>query len=343
MKDPNLVNPVYYKIYYQNCMSGKNEQKFDFAVGGQAVIEGVMMRSNEFVTVAVRKEDGRIKVKDDPFKSISKRIKFLGLPFIRGIVGLGEMMMVGMSALNYSANQMIEEPGQEDVEKTKKQKVGEGILFAFSFLFAISLSLFLFKFLPLWITEWVSNMYAPFKNSILYNVLDGALKTSFFILYIVLLSFMPSIKRVFEYHGAEHKSIFAYENGCELTVENAKKQSRFHPRCGTSFIFIVFMISILIYTVLPRNPDFTINFINRMLLLPVIAAISYEFLKWSARQQTNPIMKLAISPGLAFQRLTTKEPDDQQIEVAIHALQKALDLETEKLSKKSSEKVVFAA
>jgi uncharacterized protein YqhQ len=322
-------------------MNSKNESKIDFAVGGQAVIEGVMMRSNEFITVAVRKEDGSIKVKDDPFKSISKRIKLFGLPFIRGVIGLGEMMMVGMNALNYSANQMIEEPGQEDVEKTKKQKIGEGILFAFSFLFAISLSLFLFKFLPLWITEWVSTIYEPFKNSALYNILDGVLKTSFFILYILLLSLMPSIRRVFEYHGAEHKSIFTYENGCDLTVENAKKQSRFHPRCGTSFIFIVFMISILVYTFIPRNPDFTVNFINRMLLLPVIAAISYEFLKLSAKQQTNPIMKLAIAPGLAFQRLTTKDPDDEQLEVALHALQKALDLEAAKNSSNGDKKVVF--
>ncbi len=326
MKD----HPIGQSRYYLKCMNINNESKIDFAVGGQAVIEGVMMRSNDFVTVAVRKEDGRIKVKDDPFKSISKRIKFLGLPFIRGIVGLGEMMMVGMSALNYSANQMIEEPEQENVEKTKKQKIGEGIMFGISFVFAISLSLFLFKFLPLWITDWVSTIYEPFKNSILYNILDGVLKTSFFILYILLLGFMPSIKRVFEYHGAEHKSIFTYEKGCKLTVENAKRQSRFHPRCGTSFIFIVFMISILIYTVLPRNPDFTMNFINRMMLLPLIAAVSYEFLKWSARNQNNPLMKLAISPGLAFQRLTTKEPDDEQLEVALHALQKALDLEAEK-------------
>jgi len=322
-------------------MDDKNTREFDFAVGGQAVIEGVMMRSNEFVTVAVRKEDGRIKVKDDAFKSISKRIKFLGLPFIRGIVGLGEMMMIGMKSLNYSANQMIEEPEQEGVEKSRKQKIGEGILFTFSFVFAISLSLFLFKFLPLWITEWVSGLYPSFRNSILYNVLDGILKTSFFILYILLLGFMPSIRRVFEYHGAEHKSIFTYENGLDLTVENAKKQSRFHPRCGTSFIFIVFMISILVYTFLPRNPDFTVNFINRLLLLPIIAGISYEFLKWSAKNQENPIMKLAIAPGLAFQRLTTREPDDQQLEVGLNALKKALDLEAEKASSKENRKVVF--
>lgn len=328
-------------LFNRDDMKKQTKPTFDFAVGGQAVIEGVMMRSNEFVTVAVRKEDGTIRVKDDPFLSLSKKIRILGLPLIRGIINLGEMMMIGMKTLNYSANQMIEEPGQEEEEKTRKQKIGEGILFAFSFVIAISLSLFLFKFLPLWITEWVSSIYEPFRNSVLYNVLDGILKTSFFLLYIFLLSFMPSIKRVFEYHGAEHKSIFAYENGGGLNVENARKQSRFHPRCGTSFIFIVFMISILVYTVLPRNPDFTMNFINRMLLLPVIAAVSYEFLKWSAKKQGNPIMKMLISPGLAFQRLTTKEPSDDQLEVALHALQKALDLEEEKSLSPSDEKLVF--
>ncbi len=328
-------------LFNRNYMKKQNKSTFDFAVGGQAVIEGVMMRSNEFVTVAVRKEDGTIRVKDDPFKSLSKKIKFLGLPLIRGIINLGEMMMIGMKTLNYSANQMIEEPGEEEKEKTRKQKIGEGLLFALSFVIAISLSLFLFKFLPLWITEWVSSIYAPFRHSVLYNVLDGILKTSFFLLYIFLLSFMPSIKRVFEYHGAEHKSIFAYENSGGLTVENARKQSRFHPRCGTSFIFIVFMISILVYTVLPRNPDFTMNFINRMMLLPVIAAISYELLKWSAKKQNNPFMKMLIAPGLAFQRLTTKEPSDDQLEVALHALQKALDLEAEKSLPHSDEKLVF--
>jgi len=334
----NLMKDLLHNRY--NYMNSNNEPKFDFAVGGQAVIEGVMMRSNGFVTVAVRKEDGTIRVKDDPFKSISKKIKFLGLPFIRGVVGLGEMMMVGMKALNYSANQMIEEPGQEDVEKTRGQKVIEGITFAFSFIFAISLSLFLFKFLPLWITEWVSGIYPSFRNSILYNVLDGMLKTSFFILYIFLLGFMPSIKRVFQYHGAEHKSIFTYEKGLKLTVENAKKQSRFHPRCGTSFIFIVFMISILIYVFLPRNPDFTLNFINRLLLLPIIAGISYEFLKWSARNQDNPLMKMLIAPGLAFQRLTTREPSDEQLEVGLNALQKALDLEVG-VSSSGNKKTIF--
>lgn len=306
-------------------MQENKELKFDFAVGGQAVIEGVMMRSPAFVTVSVRNEKGEIKSKDDPYLSITKRLKLLGLPFVRGVVGLFEMMFIGIKALNFSANVMVGE--EDDADKSKKQKIIEGVMLGSSFIFAIALSLFLFKFVPLWITDFLSSVYEPIKNSFLYNLIDGVLKTSFFILYIVIISLMPSIKRVFEYHGAEHKSIFTYEKGLPLTVENAKKQSRFHPRCGTSFILIVFMISILTYTLLPRDPDFMTSFLQRLLLLPVIAAISYEFLKWSAKHFDNKWIRWATMPGLQFQHLTTREPDDKQLEVALHALNKALELE----------------
>lgn len=309
-------------------MQVKEDKKIDFAVGGQAVIEGVMMRSYDFVTVAVRKESGDIKVKDDPFKSFTRRIKIFGLPFVRGVVNLFEMMIIGMKSINFSANEMVDEGN--DNTPTMKQKIIDGILFAFSFVFAIVLSLFLFKFLPLWITEYVSGIYEPIRNSFLYNLMDGVLKTTFFIAYIAILTVLPGVRRVFEYHGAEHKSIFTYEKGLPLTVENAKKQSRFHPRCGTSFILIIIMISILTYTLLPRDPDFAANFTKRLVLLPLIAGISYEFLKWSAKHQDNKWLKMLIVPGLKFQLLTTKEPDDKQLEVGLQALQKALDLEESK-------------
>ncbi len=312
-------------------MQIKDNKKIDFAVGGQAVIEGVMMRSNEFITVAVRKESGGIELKEDPFKSITKKIKFLGWPFIRGVVGLVEMMLVGMKALNYSASVMIgDTEGKKREDMTAKEKFIEKLMMAFSFIFAIGMSIFLFKFLPLWITEWISGIYEPLRQSILYNIIDGVLKTSFFVLYIWLLTLMPSIKRVFEYHGAEHKSIFTYEKGLPLTVENAKNQSRYHPRCGTSFILIVFMISVLVYTLLPRDPDFAMQFLRRLAFLPLIAGISYEFLKWSAKHTDNKYMRMAVAPGLWFQRLTTKEPDDKQLEVALKALDKALELEDKK-------------
>ncbi|MBU1446625.1 DUF1385 domain-containing protein, partial [Patescibacteria group bacterium] len=256
-------------------MSIINSEKIDFAIGGQAVIEGVMMRSPGYITVAVRKENGEIKTKENPYNSITKRIKLLGLPLVRGVVGLVEMMTIGMKALNFSANVMMDEDEIASENKKFMQKALETGMVIFSFTFAIAMSLFLFKFLPLWITEWLSGIYAIIGKSFLYNLIDGILKISFFILYIWIISITPSIKRVFEYHGAEHKSIFTYEKGLPLTVENAKKQSRFHPRCGTSFILIVFVISILVYTVLPRNPDFMMNFLTRLMWLPVIAGISY--------------------------------------------------------------------
>jgi uncharacterized protein YqhQ len=312
-------------------MQLNDNKKIDFAVGGQAVIEGVMMRSNDFITVAVRKENGGIELKDDPFKSITKKIKFLGWPFIRGVVGLVEMMLVGMKALNYSASVMIDEAeGKKREDMTAKEKFMEKVMMGFSFVFAIGMSIFFFKFMPLWITDWISGLYEPLRQSFLYNLIDGFLKTSFFILYIWILTLMPSIKRVFEYHGAEHKSIYTYEKGLSLTVENAKKQSRFHPRCGTSFILIVFMISVITYTLLPRDPDFLMHFIRRLAFLPLIAGVSYEFLKWSAKHTDNKYMRMAVAPGLWFQRLTTKEPDGNQLEVALKALDKALELEDKK-------------
>ncbi|MFC1747809.1 DUF1385 domain-containing protein [Pseudomonadota bacterium] len=317
-------------------MKLENESKIDFAVGGQAVIEGVMMRAPNHITVAVRKESGAIKLKEEVYKSICMRFKFLGTPFIRGVINLFEMMVVGMRMLNFSANEMLEEEGDEDKEMTKKEKMIMGFSFAFSIVFALSLSLFLFKFLPLWITDYLSHQFAYIdQHYFIFNLIDGALKTTFFIAYIAILGLLPDLKRVFEYHGAEHKSIYTYENGLDLKVENAKKQSRFHPRCGTSFILIVFLISILIYTVVPRQEEFLMNFLVRVMFLPVIAGISYEFLKWSAKKKDNIIMKALITPGLWFQRLTTREPDDSQLEVALKALSKALELENE--SKKSLE------
>ncbi len=297
----------------------------DFAVGGQAVIEGVMMRSPNYITVAVRKSKGDIKLKQDPFRGISTRIKIFALPIVRGVVNLFEMLIIGMGIINYSANEFID---QEEEEITKSGKIFAAITFGFSIVFALALSLFLFKFLPLWITDFFSKIFSFLNdNWLLYNLTDGVLKTTFFIIYIALIGLAPDLKRLFEYHGAEHKSIFTYEKGLELTVENAKKQSRFHPRCGTSFILVVFLISIFVYTFVPKQPDFTSNLLVRLAFLPLIAGISYEFLKWSAKNQQHKIVCLLTAPGLMFQRLTTREPDEKQLEVALASLKKALELE----------------
>jgi uncharacterized protein YqhQ len=319
--------------HLNNLMKG-TPPKIDFAIGGQAVIEGVMMRSPNFITVAVRKEKGDIKLKEEPYKGLGMKVKVLGIPILRGVVNMIEMMIVGMRILNYSANEQMDE---EEIKKeeNKWMKVVMAVSFAFSIIFALGLSLFLFKFLPLWITDYFSKQYGLLNsNYIYYNLLDGILKTSFFIVYIAILSLLPSIKRVFEYHGAEHKSIYNYESGLPLNVANARNMSRFHPRCGTSFILIVFLISIFIYTFVPKQSEFTSNFLVRLLFLPLIAGVSYEFLKWSGKHRENIFMKILIAPGLWFQRLTTREPTDRQLEVALGALQKALELEKEKSSLK---------
>lgn len=303
-------------------------KKIDFAVGGQALIEGVMMRSPNFITAAVRKTGGDIKMKEQNFQSVGRRIRFFGVPLVRGVVNLFEMMVIGMKMLNYSAKESIDEEDDLEETATAGQKLFMAVSFALSIVVALAMSLFLFKFLPLWITNWMSGVFPLLdENYLVFNLMDGVLKTVFFIVYIALIGLFPSLARVFEYHGAEHKSIYTYEKGLELTPENAAKQTRFHPRCGTSFILIVFLISIFVYTFVPRQEEFMMNFGLRVLFLPLIAGISYEFLKWSAKKQENAFMRALVTSGLWFQRLTTKEPDLKQLEVALSALKQALALE----------------
>lgn len=309
--------------------------KIDFAVGGQAVIEGVMMRSPNFVTVAVRKSSGSIKIKDESFRGLGMRLRFFGIPLLRGVVNLFEMMIVGMRMLNFSAAEAIDEaPAPDGNSNTIIQKLGIVFSFAISLIFALGMSLFLFKFLPLYLTDFLSKNFGILnQNYLYYNLIDGLLKTIFFVVYIGILGFLPDLKRVFQYHGAEHKSIYTYEKGLPLEVKHAKKMTRFHPRCGTSFILVVFLLSIFIYTFVPRQSDFLLNFFLRVAFLPLIAGVSYEVLKWSAKHSEHSLVKIITLPGLLFQRLTTQEPDDNQLEVALSALRKALEMEEQRMLK----------
>lgn len=316
----------------------------DFAVGGQAVIEGVMMRSPNNLTIAVRKADGTIKVKKRHFRTFTQRHKWLNVPIVRGVINLVEMMYVGSDAINYSAAESMDEEEPKkllkksyDGEEPKKEKsdkpsvlakIGFVAMYVISFVLAIGMSLSLFKIIPLWITTWLDSQSAYIHNNyIIFNLIDGVIKMTIFLSYIYVLSLFKSFHRIFEYHGAEHKSIFNYESHEPLNVANAKKQIRFHPRCGTSFILVVFLISILFYTFVPKQPDFWMNFGLRLALLPLIAGISYEYLKLSAKHANNPIVKALIAPGLWFQRLTTQEPDEKQLEVGLQSLQAALEME----------------
>lgn len=303
-------------------------KKIDFAVGGQAVIEGVMMRSPNNITIAVRKPSGKIKVKKRPYRTLTQRHKWLNVPILRGVINLFEMMVIGTQAINFSANESLEEEPQEQQKKTKLGKALEIGIFILSLIFALALSLFLFKFIPLGITTIIESQSSFIQNHyIVFNIIDGLLKTAIFLSYIFLLSLIPSFRRVFEYHGAEHKSIFTYEKKLPLEPEHAKKQTRFHPRCGTSFIIIVFVISILVYTFVPKQDSFLLNLAIRITFLPLIAGISYEYLKLSAKYVNNRVVKALVAPGLWFQRLTTKEPDHGQLETGLQSLKTALEME----------------
>lgn len=307
------------------------KNQIDFAVGGQALIEGVMIRAPHWVTVAVRKPDGKIILKKDPFTSLTKRVKILGIPVLRGIVNVIETIALGMRSLNFSAEISLEDGAEADAEKKeqgKLQKLLNIASFIFSIIFSLALAVFLFKFVPLWITEQLRTIWPALqKSAILFNLIDGLLRIAIFFLYILILSLFKSIRRVFEYHGAEHKSVFTYEKGHPLTADYVKKESPRHPRCGTSFIIIVLIVSILLLSLVPRHPDFFINFIRRLSIIPLIMGVGYEVLKWTAKFQNHPFVKLLTYPGILTQYITTKEPDEKQIEVALAAIKEAVELE----------------
>lgn len=308
-----------------------NPPQIDFPIGGQALIEGVMMRSPAFVSISVRKKNGSIKQKLNPFVSLTAKHKALKIPLVRGIVNLFEMMIIGMNAINFSANEYAEDM-EEDAETPEEQttdkpksKALDALFFAFSIILSFALAIFLFKYIPLAITEYLRKIWpAVAKYYLLFNAIDGGIRIAIFIAYIFSLSLFKSFRRIFEYHGAEHMSVHTYEKKLPLTVENARTQSTLHPRCGTSFLFIILIASIIIYSFVPRNPVFWLNLTQRLAVLPLIAAVGYEILKWSAKRINNPLVKIVVAPGLWSQRITAKKPDDQQLEVALDALKNSL-------------------
>jgi len=237
-------------------------------------------------------------------------------------------MSIGFKSLNYSNDVFL---GEDEKEEVKHGMAKTFLFAAFSALYLIgtlAFTLFLLKVLPLWIAEKAAE-FLPIveENYILFNLIDGASKIVIFLSYIILISLLKDIRRVFQYHGAEHKSIWAYEKGLELNVENARKQTRFHPRCGTSFIFIVILMSIVIYTVFPPADTFLLKLGQRLAVIPLIAGISYEALKFSAKHQQNILVRAFSAPGLMIQGLTTREPDDKQLEIALHSLKESLKVE----------------
>lgn len=281
----------------------------EYNYGGQAVIEGVMMRSPLKYAIAVRKPNKKIILKIGKLKSFSNKIKFLKLPIFRGIVNLIESLTLGLKALTYSAEQAT---GEE-------QKINKVEMF-FTILFAFILFILFFIALPTGIARYLDRYLS---NLMVYNLFEGMLRIGIFLFYLYFISKIKDIKRVFEYHGAEHKVMYTYEAGEKLSVDNVKKYSTLHPRCGTSFIFIVLIISILVFSLLGKQ-TLLLRIAYRIAIIPLIAGVSYEILKLSAKHLDKSLVKWAVMPGLWFQRLTTKEPDDSQIEVAIEALEGVL-------------------
>lgn len=289
-------------------------------IGGQAVIEGVMMKSPRGWTVAVRDPRGDIQVKREFLRELPA---FLKLPLVRGMGALYHALSLGIRAIDYSARTAFDEDKGE-------KPMSRGAM-ALTIGFALLLGVGLFILLPLYATKLIGAVMASVaESSLWFNLVDGVIRVAVFLLYVVIIGLWKDMRRIFEYHGAEHKVIHAYEEGRGLSVESARGFSPLHPRCGTSFLLIVMVTSILVFSFVPQGWPFLYKFLARLVLIPLIAGLSFEFLKLTARKKENPLVALMAAPGLALQRLTTREPDDSQIQVAITALSEVLALEEDK-------------
>lgn len=305
----------------KNCRLG--------TVGGQAVLEGVMMKGKEKYSIAVRREDGSISLSENYHTSVRQKYKILGLPIIRGIVGFVESMILNFKTLSISAEQyggLDEIEPETKFERWLQRKFGDklmNIIMGISMVFGIVLAIGLFMLLPSYAVKLLE-LIPGVELGIWKSAIEGVIKILIFISYLLLVSLMKDIRRTFEYHGAEHKSIFCYEAGEELTVENVKKHKRYHPRCGTSFIFVVLIISILINSLpIITWDNMLIRTLLKLAMLPIIVGVSFEFIIFAGKHD-NFITRILSAPGLWMQKITTREPDESQIECAIIALKSAL-------------------
>ncbi|NFL97634.1 DUF1385 domain-containing protein [Clostridium botulinum] len=296
-------------------------------VGGQAVLEGVMMRGKNGIATAVRKTNGEVIVNKESYTPYTKKSFFFSLPIIRGFVSLIESLVIGIQTLNYSAS-FFEEQVEESkfdkwFNKTFKDKA-DNILIGITLLISFIISAVVFFIFPTFIANFFKKIYI--QNTLLLNIIEGIIRIAIFLLYILLISNIEDIKRVFQYHGAEHKTIFCYENHMDLIPENAIKFTRFHPRCGTNFLFLVMIVSILLFSLTGWNNIWQ-RILYRIILLPVVSGVTYEIIKWLGKSNSN-FAKIIAYPGLMLQKLTTKEPDLRQLEVAIMALKAAEGIES---------------
>ena len=295
-------------------IAAKEKKEPSLAFGGQAVMEGVMMRSSNNVVVCVRQPNKEIVTKKEQLHSLSEKYRFLKLPFIRGILALFETLYSGMKGIYFSANAAFgEDENEEEVLSTVEIII---VIIA-----AIGLSVLIFSITPFFVASSLD-----LGGGVIFNIGEGIIRLGFLLAYLIAISMVGDFKRIFQYHGAEHTAINAYEAGVELTVENARKYSRFHSRCGTSFLLIVTLISILFFSLMPSG-DFLVRLSYRIVLIPAISAVSYEVLKLSDKYRNSAIMKVLVAPGLALQRLTTRPPSDDMLEVAIKAVKEVESLQ----------------
>jgi uncharacterized protein YqhQ len=310
-------------------------------VGGQAVLEGVMMRSPHAWGIAVRKPSGEIVTHSEPLERPSEQHKWMGWPVVRGVMTLGHAMTLGFRALKFSANAALEElsledPASKDPDKAPAKKFEiTGWMAGLNMAFSIAFFIFMYKYLPLLATTELKRVNPVFGQQFVFNLVDGLIRIAMFLLFVWGISLWKDIRRVYEYHGAEHKTVFAFENGDPLATGAVQKYSTYHPRCGTSFLMTVMIISMLVYMAIPVH-TFWSRFAIRIALLPLIAGVSYEIIRFAAKrfsasrgstQSGFSLFALMTAPGLWLQRITTQPPDDHEVECAIIALDEAMKLE----------------
>jgi uncharacterized protein YqhQ len=290
-------------------------------IGGQAVMEGVMMRAPHSYCVAVRKPSGEVVTDEMPVPRVSEKYPVFKYPVFRGVGTLGQAMYLGVKALRFSANAALEEQGGA---VQKKEEISPWVMTA-NLVVSFGFFIFLYKFIPLYLTTLLEKWYPAIHGRIAFNLTDGVIRMLIFLAFLYGISRWKDIRRVFEYHGAEHKVVFNYEAGQPVTVENAREFTTFHPRCGTSFLLVVMVIAIVVYALIPFD-GFALRFVSRIVLLPVIAGLSYELVRFAAKHRGS-ILAMITTPGLWLQRITTQPPADDQLAVAIQALEGAMALE----------------
>jgi uncharacterized protein YqhQ len=300
-------------------------ERKDLVLGGQAVIEGVMMKGPLLYSVAVRKANGEIRVRDFPLAESPSRKRIANVPLVRGVATMAVMLAIGYRALQYSADEAMRDAEPEDRPAAGGEDADPGggkLAMAGAMAMALLLAVGLFFLLPLYATHSLAAAVPGLSGTLAFNLVDGVIRVAVFVLYIAGISRMKDIRRIFQYHGAEHKVINAYEGKAVLAPESVEAYPRLHPRCGTSFLLFVMVIGILVFSLIPRESSLLMKALLRIPLIPAIAGISYEVLRISARRADTPLFRILVAPGLWLQRLTTREPDRSQIEVAIESFRR---------------------